>query len=72
MVAVPNDESGGESDLTNEREEASYRRHEIENSIISEAEPVIIYINNYSELGRAAFGQAGYIFVSMCLFLQQM
>lgn len=72
MAAVPNDESGGEADLTNEREEASYRRHEIENSIISEAEPIIIYINNYSDLGRAAFGQAGYIFVSMCLFLQQM
>ena len=29
-------------------------------------------ISNYSQLGKAAFGNSGYVFVSMCLFIQQM
>lgn len=72
MVMLNNDERGRESSLANEREEDEYLRHEVENSIISEPQPVQIYINNYSELGRAAFGKLGYVFVSMCLFVQQM
>jgi len=63
MVNFSNSERGGQIEI--EREEAEYRRHELDDSIISDPQPVQIYINNYSELGRAAFGQAGYMGVSL-------
>ena len=47
-------------------------QNEMDESVISEINPIRIRINNYSELGRAAFGRAGFLFVGVCLFLQQM
>ena len=44
----------------------------VDDSVLGDIDPIQIRINNYSELGRAAFGRLGYIFVGICLFLQQM
>lgn len=65
-------EVGENDEAEEEREEAALRRQELDNSLISESDAVQAYINNYSELGRAAFGRGGFVFVSMCLFVQQM
>ena len=54
------------------QEGGNFENHYIDDSMMSQIEPIEIKINNYSELGRAAFGKKGYIFVSICLFLQQM
>ena len=64
-----NEQSTDDSDPS-ERDPLA-RGNDLDNSTVSEAQPMM-RINNYSDLGRAAYGETGFVIVSICLFLQQM
>lgn len=72
LIAIHAYESGNQNETEYEREESEYRRREVDNSLFDQSNLVQSSINNYSELGKAAYGRNGYLFVSVCLFLQQM
>lgn len=52
--------------------EANESQNEVDRNSISQRPAARIHINNYSDLGRAVYGQKGFVFVSFCLFMQQM
>lgn len=43
-----------------------------DDSMITQIEVEPQFISNYTQLGYAAYGQSGFLFVSLCLFIQQM